>query len=391
MTRFFCPGRMELAGNHTYMQRGRVMAAALDVGVAAEAEPNDDGVIRVFSRGFDPIEVELSRPWPDEKEQGSSAALVRGMAGEIGQCVSGLRGFDAYVFNDLKPGQGLSSSSAFTVLIGFILATFSGAQIDPEELARMVQRVESRWYGKPCGLSDPLPCAMGGVVYVDLLENKVVPIQCDFESLGLVMCLTDTGGSESQAAPEYAQISEDMAEVARFFGEPFLARVRGPVFNEQWPQHQDDPKWMRARHFFDETWRVASMADALGLRDGGRYMELMNQSGRSSEMLLRNARNDTCGDGLIWGLETSGQILDGKGAWRVHSGGFAGYVQALMPEECFETYKAAMDELFGPGACRRVRISARGVRVAQDEKLLFSRPEDSRGFPEAAADLLDGN
>ncbi len=388
MTRFFSPGRVELAGNHTDMQRGRVMAGAMDLGIAAEAEPNDEGVIRVFCKGFDPIEVDLSRRWPDEKERGTSAALVRGMAGELHETIPELRGFDAYLFSDLTPGQGLSSSSSFTVLIGFILATFSGAEISPEELARTAQKVEGRWYGKPCGLSDPLACAMGGVVYMDVLENKIVPIECDFDSLGLAMCLTDTGGSASQAAPAYAQITSDMADVARFFGEPFLAKVRGPVFNEQWPQHQDDPKWMRARHFFDETWRVASMADALGLRDGGRYMELMNQSGRSSEMLLRNAWNEAYGDGLIWGLEASGQVLDGKGAWRVHSGGFAGYVQALMPEEYFETYRAAMDDLFGPGACRRIHIVRQGVRLAQEDKLIFSRPEQSRGFPESAADLL---
>ena len=387
MTRFFCPGRVELAGNHTDMQRGRVMAAAMDMGISAEAEPNDDGVIRVFSVGFDPLEIDLSRLWPDEKERGTSAALVRGMAGELTEAGARLRGFDAYIFSDLPAGKGLSSSSAFTVLTGFIMAYFAGMELPPEDLARTAQKVETRWYGKPCGLSDPLTCAMGGGVYMDVLENKIVPIVCDFDGLGLALCLTDTGGSASQAAPAYAQITSDMAAVARFFGEPFLAKVRGPVFNEQWPQHQDDPRWMRARHFFDETWRVASMADALGLRDGGRYMELMNQSGRSSEMLLRNAWNETCGDGLIWGLETSGQLLDGKGAWRVHSGGFAGFVQALMPEEHFETYRTAMDELFGPGACRRIHIVPQGVRLAQEDKQLFSRPE-ARGFPESAADLL---
>ena len=387
MTRFFCPGRVELAGNHTDLQRGRVMAAAMDMGVTAEAEPNGDGVIRVFCEGFEPIEVSLERLWPDEKERGTSAALVRGMAGELSESGAHLKGFDAYLFSDLPPGKGLSSSSAFSVLIGFILAAFSGAEIAPEDLARTAQKVENRWYGKLCGLSDPLTCALGGGVYMDVLENKIVPIVCDFDSLGLVMCLTDTGGSAAQAAPAYAQISADMTEVARFFGEPFLAKVRSPVFDEQWPHHQNDPKWMRARHFFDETWRVASMADALGLRDGKRYMELMNQSGRSSEMLLRNAWNEDFGDGLIWGLEASGHLLDGKGAWRVHSGGFAGFVQALMPEEYFEAYRAAMDEIFGAGACRRIRISPRGVRLAQDDKRLFTRPE-ARGFPEAASDLL---
>ena len=363
MTRFFCPGRVELAGNHTDLQRGRVMAAAMDWGITAEAAPNDEGVIRVFCQGFDPIEVDLAKLWPDENERGTSAALVRGVAGELREAIPHPTGFDAYMISDLPPGQGLSSSTAFCVLVGYMLAYYSGADLSAEDLARAAQKAESRWFGKPCGLVDPLTCAMGGGVYVDVLENKIVPIPCQFDSLGLALCLTYTGGSAEPAEPYYAQITADMAEVAQSFGEPFLAKVRQPVFDEQWPRHKDDPKWRRARHFFDETWRVASMADALGLRDGARYMELMNQSGRSSEMYLRNIWTEVCGAGLTWGLEESGRLLDGKGAWRVHGNGFAGYVLALMPEQYFGGYRAAMDELFGQGACQRIRITPQGVRV----------------------------
>ena len=363
------------------------MAAAMDLGITAEAEPNDEGVIRVFCEGFDPICVDLTRLWPDEKEKGTSAALVRGIAAALAESAPSLRGFDAYLFSDLPAGQGLASSSAFTVLIGFILGSFAGADIPPEELARAAQRVEARWFGKAGGPADALACALGGGVYLDVLENKLVQLECDFDGLGLAMCLTDTGGSVVQAEPAYAQIAADMTAVAESFGEPFLAKVRGPVFDSRWPEHKSDPRWMRARHFFDETWRVASMADALGLRDGQRYMELMNQSGRSSEVLLKNIWSEVCGDGLIWGLEESGRLLDGVGAWRVHSGGFAGYVQALMPEPYFDSYRAAMDEMFGDGACQRIRITPRGVRLAQDEKRLFA-PRRERGFPDDAVSLL---
>lgn len=386
MTRFFCPGRIELAGNHTDHQRGRVMAAAMDLGITAEAVPNDEGVARVFCEGFEPIQIELARLWPDEKELGTSAALVRGVAAGLAENGHPLRGFDAYLFSDLPPGQGLASSSAFSVLTGFMLSTFAGADVPPEELARIVQRVEARWFGKSAGPADALACAMGGGVYVDVLENKILPIECDFDGLGLVMCLTDTGGSAVAAEPAYAQIAADMTAVAQAFGEPFLAKVRGPVFDAKWPEHKNELKWRRARHFFDETWRVASMTDALGLRDGKRYMELMNQSGRSSEMLLKNIWSEQSGDGLIWGLEESGRLLDGIGAWRVHSGGFAGYVQALMPERYFETYRQAMDRMFGRGACRQIHITPRGVRLAQEERQLFA--QEDRGFPETADELL---
>ncbi len=384
MTRFFCPGRVELAGDHTDRQRGRVMAAAMDMGITAEAEPNDEGVARVFCEGFDPIAVELDKLWPDEKERGSSAALVRGVAAGLAETGLRLRGFDAYLFSDLPPGRGLASSTAFAVLVGFILVTFAGARTTPEELARIVQKTEARWFGKAGGPADAPACALGGGVYVDVLEGKLVPIDCGFDGLGLALALTATGGSAVDAEQACAQIAADMTDVAHLFGEPFLAKIRGPVFDAKWQAHTDERKWRRARHFFDETWRVSSMADALGLRDGQRYMELMNQSGRSSEMLLKDVWSAWSEDRLMWCLEQSGRLLNGVGAWRVHGSGFAGYVQALMPERCFEGYREAMDGLFGPGACRRVHIVPRGVRLAQEDKRLFAR----EGRPDAAGELI---
>lgn len=364
MTRFFCPGRTELAGNHTDHQKGRVMAAAVDKGITAEAEPNDENVIRVFSEGFQPVQVDLSRLWPEESDVGTSAALVRGAAGVLSERLERLQGFDAYLKSDLTPGGGLSSSAAYAVLAACMVAYFAeGPEISAEELARAAQKAENRWFGKPCGLMDQLACAVGGGVYIDFLENRLLRIDCDFDSLGLALCLTDTGGSHADATDAYAAIPEDMSAVARVFGEPFLARVRRSDFDAQWPEHSTDPQWMRARHFFDETWRVSAMADALGLRDAGRYMQLMNESGRSSERLLKNIEALGCGNELARGLALSAELLEGRGAWRVHGGGFAGCVQALMPEECFEPYRGAMERTFGAGSCQRIRICAKGVGV----------------------------
>lgn len=366
MTRFFCPGRTELAGNHTDHQKGRVMAAAVDKGITAEAEPNDDGVIRVYSEGFAPVQVDLGRLWPEESDAGTSTALVRGMAGVLSERMEKLRGFNAWIRSDLTPGGGLSSSAAYSVLIGYIIAYYAeGPELSAEELARCAQKAENRWFGKPCGLMDQLACAVGGGIYIDFLENKLLRIDCDFDGLGLALCLTDTGGSHAAATGAYAAVASDMSAIARAFGEPFLAQVRRSDFDEQWDKYKADPKWMRARHFFDETWRVSAMADALGLRDGNRYMELMNESGRSSETLLQNIEAPGCGDGLARGLALSASLLEGKGAWRVHGGGFAGCVQALMPLELFEEYKQRMEEVFGPDSCQRIHIRSTGVGAVE--------------------------
>lgn len=364
MIRFFSPGRTELAGNHTDHQKGRAMAAAVEQGIYAEAEANGSRIIRICSDGFEPFAVDLDRLWPDESEAGTSAALVRGVAAVLKDGAEELRGFDAHIRGNLPAGRGMSSSAAFAVLVGCMVSEFAeGAFFAPEEIAKAARKAENRWFGKPSGLLDQMACAMGGAVYIDFLNSKIIRMDCDFESMGLALCLTDTGASHAGAGATeaYARIPEDMSSVARCFGQQFLARVRPADFDEQWPRHKNELPWMRARHFFDECRRTASMADALGLRDGNRYMELMNESGRSSEKLLKNIIDPSVGDQLAKGLALSARLLDGRGAWRVHGGGFAGCVQALMPESLFEPYRAAMDAFFGEGSCERIRIRQKGA------------------------------
>lgn len=367
MIKFFSPGRVELAGNHTDHQKGRAMAAATEQGIYAEAEPNGTRLLRISSEGYDPIVVDLDKLWPDEAEAGTPAALVRGVAASLMDGAEELRGFDAYVVSHLPSGRGMSASAAFSVLVGCMISEFAeGAFFAPEELAKAARKAENRWFGKPSGLLDQLACAMGGAIYVDFLNSKIIRMDCDFASMGLAMCLTDTGGSQAGAQEAYARITEDMSAVARSFGQRWLARVRPADFDEQWLSHKGELPWMRARHFFDECRRAASMADALGLRDGERYMELMNESGRSSEQLLKNIIDPACGEGLATGLALSARLLDGRGAWRVHGGGFAGCVQALMPEELLEPYTAAMDAFFGAGSCQPVHIRKKGASRIDD-------------------------
>lgn len=362
MMHFFCPGRTELAGNHTDHQKGRAMAAAVDTGIYAEAEPNGTRIISVFSDGFEPVRVDLDKLWPDESEIGTPAALVKGVAATLAESAEAVNGFDAYVVSHIPVGRGMSSSAAFSVLIGCILAEFAeGAFFAPEEIAKAARKAENRWFGKPCGLLDQMACAMGGAIYIDFLRSKIVRMDCDFDALGLALCLTDTGGNHAAALREYAQIPADMSAVAQVFGAQWLGQVRPSDFDEKWPAHQNDLQWMRARHFFDESRRAASMADALGLKDGRRYMELMNESGRSSETLLRNIFAPGVDDGLQKGLQLAARMLDGVGAWRVHGGGFAGCVQALMPQDLYEPFKACMDDHFGQGSCQRIKIYPSGA------------------------------
>ena len=312
MKEIFTPGRTELAGNHTDHQKGRILASAVDLGLYAKYAPNDEGVVRVHSLGYEPFEVKISQLAVRPAEFGSPKSLVRGMVNAFSELGLQVGGFDAQLRSTLAAGSGLSSSAAFSVMIGRILsALYNDGKVDPVVIARAAQAAENKYFGKPCGLMDQLACSLGHTVYVDFKTNEIVPLVADV----------------------------DPAEFRAKGWDPANRPVR------------------RAMHFFDENERVPKMRDALIARDGEAYMRLMNASGRSSEELLNNIVTSATGDTkLAEGLEKSRKLLEGRGAWRVHGGGFAGCVQALMPSDYFPVYKEEMEKEFGKDSCRHIRL-----------------------------------
>lgn len=357
MNELFVPGRTELAGNHTDHQKGRILASAVDLGLYASFDANGVNLCRVASEGFPSFEVRTAPLNIRTAEFGTPKALVRGVMAAFQELGLRIGGFDAQIRSTLPAGSGLSSSAAFAVLIGRILSQlFNGGKVEPIVLARVAQQAENQYFGKPCGLMSQLTCAFGHTVYVDFKTGEIEPIQADFADMGLVLCLTDTGGSHAGLDTSYARIPADMVYIANLFDKGVLADVDPEEFRAKGWDASNRPV-RRAMHFFDENERVPQMRDALKAGDGQTYMRLMNESGRSSERLLNNIITSTTGDTkLQQGLELSRKLLEGVGSWRVHGGGFAGCVQALMPREVFDEYKAEMEKTFGSGSCHVIHL-----------------------------------
>lgn len=353
----FTPGRTELAGNHTDHQKGRVLASAVDRGLYATYRENGSAMINVRSEGFAPFTVRLSHQTVRTGEFGSPKALVRGVTMGFRELGLNVGGFDAEIRSTLSAGSGLSSSAAFAVLIGRILSIlFNDGKVDPIVIARVAQSAENTYFGKPCGLMDQLTCSLGHTVYIDFSKNEIEPIKADFSVMGLTICLTDTGGSHAGLDSSYARIPADMVYIANLFDRGVLGDVDPAAFRAKAWDISNRPV-RRATHFFDENERVPLMRDALKRGDGETYMRLMNESGRSSEKLLNNIVTSATGDTkLLQGLEKSEKLLSGKGAWRVHGGGFAGCVQALMPTDYFPEYKAEMEKIFGADSCQEMKL-----------------------------------
>ena len=354
----FTPGRTELAGNHTDHQKGRILASGVDLGLHAVCEPNGSNVIHIHSLGYEPFELRTSQLSVRPAEFGSPLSLVRGMVNAYLELGLSVGGFDAEIRSTLPAGSGLSSSAAFSVLIGKAMSElFNDGKVDPVVVARAAQQAENRYFGKACGLMDQLACSLGHTVYVDFSVNEIEPLQADFYAMGLTLCLTDTGGSHAGLDTSYDRIPADMTYVANLFDKGLLSEVDPAEFRAKGWDPANRPV-RRAMHFFDENERVPQMRDALKRGDGEAYMRLMNESGRSSETLLNNIVTSATGDmKLAQGLELSEKLLAGRGAWRVHGGGFAGCVQALMPTEYFPVYRAAMEESFGEGKCWEIKVS----------------------------------
>lgn len=354
----FTSGRTELAGNHTDHQNGRILAATIDLGIYARFEPNGSPVIRIQSEGFENFEVRTTQLQIRTREFGQPKALVRGVVAAFSELGLEVGGFDAVITSTLPVGSGLSSSAAFSVLVGRILSElFNGGRVDPIVIARAAQQAENQFFGKPCGLAGQLVCALGHTVYVDFKTNEIEHINANFTAMGLTLCVTETGGSHAGLDTSYARIPADMVYIANLFDKGVLGDVDPAEFRSRGWDSSNRPV-RRAMHFFDENDRVPLMRDALKAGDGETYMRLMNESGRSSEKLLNNIITSATGDTkLAQGLEKSAQLLAGRGAWRVHGGGFAGCVQALMPGDYFAVYKEEMEKSFGLGSCRKLMLA----------------------------------
>jgi galactokinase len=388
--RFFtAAGRTELGGNHTDHNRGKVLAASIQLDQAALAVPRDDGVVFFRSTGFPDVKVRLSGSGggpdllPKKEEKGTTEALVRGIAAEFTARGTAVGGFSANADSTVLPGSGLSSSAAVEVLLGRIFDNlYGGGKRTALEIAQIGQKAENVYFGKPCGLMDQTACASGGAVAIDFGDAEypaVTRIRFDPAAVGYAVCVVDTRGSHADLTPDYAAIPREMKAAAAFFGKDTLSELDRETVLSRAAELRGacgDRSLLRALHFFDENRRVDAMTAALKSMDvpegaAGRsafydYLDLVNESGDSSWELLQNVYppGDPASQGLGVALALSRDYFRKqglRGACRVHGGGFAGTIQACMPLDALEAYCRRMEAVFGEGSVTALRIRPLGA------------------------------
>ena len=318
--------------------------------------------------------VDLSDLLVHEEERNRSVSILRGLAAWFSQRGCRVEGFDAYTTSNVLKGSGLSSSAAFEVLVANIINDlFCDSRFTPVELAQAGQYAENVYFGKPSGLLDQMASSVGAMVTVDFKDNAVPVVErvdFDFAATGYALCIIDSGADHADLTDEYAAVTAELGEVCACFGKKVLREVPEADFYARLPEVRakaGDRAVLRAIHVYEDNRRVERQVEALRSGDFPAFLALVRDSGLSSWRFLQNVvpAGYTRHQEVALALALAEKLLDGRGACRVHGGGFAGTIQAFVPFDLLERFRSEMDRVLGTGACHVLSIRpVGGVRLA---------------------------
>ncbi len=366
---FSAPGRTEIGGNHTDHQHGLVLAGSVNLDVISVVSANDSNIIRIKSKGYDVDELNIDELEVNSAEKGKSRSLIRGVLAAFNKNGHKIGGFDAYTTSNVLKGSGLSSSAAFEVLVASIInGLFNNGTVDAISIAKYSQFAEREYFGKPCGLLDQMASASGGFTYADFNspnEPIVEKINLDLSKSNHTLCVVDTGGSHANLTDDYSDITLECKVVSNALGVDFLRDADQSKFYNSIAQIRSicgDRAVLRAMHIFDENNRVAVQKAALKRADFNTFFASVKRSGESSYDLLQNvySPSNPKTQAISLGLALTKRFLNGRGAYRVHGGGFAGTIQCYIPNKMFDEYKAMIEKVFGEGSCIKIFVRSVG-------------------------------
>ena len=348
---FSSPGRAEILGNHTDHNHGKVLVASISCDIVAAVKKTDDNTVKICSEGYSPIKFTVDDTSAKSSELGTSIALARGVAEAIKKRGLKIGGFTAYLTSNVFKGAGVSSSAAFEVLVCEIFNDlYLDGCLSPVDKAVISQFSENIYFGKPCGLLDQSGIAIGSLSYLDF-KTPTSPEIAKFDMpKGYTLVITNTGGDHATLTPHYAAIRSEMEAVAGCFGKKVLREVDYQDFLQNVNtvrERVNDRAVLRAMHFFEENQRVERACNALEKGDAREFLNAVNESGLSSLIRLQNCSVPAeLSQPVILGIELSRSIIK-DGAVRVHGGGFAGSILAIVNSNEAEGYASSMKKVFG--------------------------------------------
>ena len=369
---FSSPGRTEISGNHTDHNHGKVLAGSINLDCVGAAARNQSDLVHIISETYDQdITIDLNQLEPSAKKAGT-ADLIKGLLKGFKESGCRIGGFDAYVTSNVISVAGVSSSASFEMLLCSMLNTFfNEGRMDNVAYAHIGKYSENVYWDKASGLLDQMACAVGGLITIDFAEPsspRVEKIDFDFGSQDHSLIIVQTGKGHADLSADYSSVPNEMKKVARFFGKEVLAQVA----EEQVIEHLEkvrayagDRSVLRALHFFEENKRVEEEVKALKEGRFEDFLRNITASGNSSWKWLQNCFTaSACQEqGITIALALTELFIAEKqrGACRVHGGGFAGVIMAMLPNDLTDEYIKYIEGCLGEGCAYRMSIRPYGA------------------------------
>ena len=375
---FSSPGRTEISGNHTDHNHGKVLAGSINLDCVGIAAKNDSPVVHIISETFhQDITVDLNHLEPSERKAGTED-LIKGLLKGFLESGYEIGGFDALVTSNVISSAGVSSSAAFEMLLcSMINRFFNEGRMDTVAYAHIGKYAENVYWDKASGLLDQMACAVGGLITIDFVEPavpKVEKIDFDFASQDHSLIIVQTGKGHADLSADYSSVPNEMKKVAEYFGKEVCAEITEEQVIENLQavrKFAGDRSVMRALHFFEENRRVD--AEVAALKEGRfqDFLENITASGNSSWKWLQNCYTNSNyqEQGISIALALTELFIAGKqkGACRIHGGGFAGVIMAMLPNGIVDEYVAYIEKALGEGSAYRMSIRPYGAICVNDE------------------------
>ncbi len=359
-------GRVEVCGNHTDHQGGKVVSCAISLDKVAMFLPTDDGIIRIKSEGYP--DIVINTLVDEQVKVGTSDAMVKGVVEGFKNRGYKVGGFIACCANNVLNGAGISSSASFECLIAKILGyLYNNDVVTTEEIARISQFSENVYFGKPCGLLDQTAIAFGGLCELDFFDKEKIVVNRIYNALSeYTLILVDTGSDHANLTDEYASIPAEMLAVAKFCGKTRLSDLAEEDFYKNANairKELGDRAVLRAIHYYDEMKRVDLLAKSLNSDDYAGFLKAVKESGISSDTLLQNCYVAGSKDQSVpIALALASKFLAG-GVNRVHGGGFAGTILNVVKNENVQAFIDGLSAFYKKEAIIPLKVRKLGTTV----------------------------
>ena len=375
---FSSPGRTEISGNHTDHNHGKVLAGSINLDCVGIAAKNDSPVVHIISETFhQDITVDLNHLEPSERKAGTED-LIKGLLKGFLESGYEIGGFDALVTSNVISSAGVSSSAAFEMLLcSMINRFFNEGRMDTVAYAHIGKYAENVYWDKASGLLDQMACAVGGLITIDFVEPavpKVEKIDFDFASQDHSLIIVQTGKGHADLSADYSSVPNEMKKVAEYFGKEVCAEITEEQVIENLQavrKFAGDRSVMRALRFFEENRRVDPELAALKEGRFQDFLENITASGNSSWQWVQNCYTNSNyqEQGISIALALTELFIAGKqkGACRIHGGGFAGVIMAMLPNGIVDEYVAYIEKALGEGSAYRMSIRPYGAICVNDE------------------------